>query len=85
MEININEIADKGTNIDNYIDDKCRILLGKLCDYSYKFGDRSCRLTQVRQKKRRIIMSDDDYIEKEYKSEIEDWMEDWKKYVGEYR
>jgi hypothetical protein len=85
MESKINEKVEQGTNIDNYIDNRSRILLGNLCDYSHKFGDKKCRLTQVRHKKRRVVMSDDDYIERDYKCEIEDWMEDWDKYLGEYR
>jgi hypothetical protein len=85
MEIKVNEIVNKENNIDNYINNKCRILLGSVVDYSHKFGDKSCRLTQVRQKKRRVIMSDDDYIERDYKSEVENWMDDWSSYVGEYR
>jgi hypothetical protein len=84
MKNKVNERVFQGTKIDNYIDDKCRILLGNLCDYDHKFGDKKCRLTQVRQKKRRVIMSDDDYIERDYKSEIDNWMDDWEKYVGEY-
>jgi hypothetical protein len=85
MEIKINEIAEQENNIYNYNDDRSRILLGNLCDYDHKFGDRSCRLIQVRQKKRRVIMSDDDYMEKEYKGEVKEYMDDWGTYVGEYK
>jgi hypothetical protein len=84
MENKVNKKVEQGTNINKHVDDRSRILLGSVVDYNHKFGDRSCRLTQVRQKKRRVIMSDDDYIEKEYRSEVEDWMGDWDKYVGEY-
>jgi hypothetical protein len=59
-----------------------RILLGKVCDY-----DDNCfskKLTKAIKRKKRLTMSDDDYIEKDYREDIGEWIDDWNTYCGEY-
>jgi hypothetical protein len=85
MKSKIDEKMEQGTNIDNFTSDKCRILLGNLCDYNEDLHGRNLNQNRLRSKKENYYVDEIEISEiKDYKKCAKEYMDDWGTYVGDY-